>query len=95
LKSGSVAVVKLVSIIETLERYSNLSIRIILTASAGRFFTGQSAEQPSIEQLQKLPNVDAVYLDANEWTPAWKRGAPILHIELRRWVIPSPPLPSY
>jgi hypothetical protein len=33
-----------------------------------------------------LPNVEAVYDDADEWGPQpWKRGASILHIELRRW----------
>jgi len=33
-----------------------------------------------------MPNVDAVYSDADEWGPQpWKRGASILHIELRRW----------
>lgn len=29
--------------------------------------------------------MDNVFLDEEEWVPAWKRGAGILHIELRRW----------
>lgn len=29
--------------------------------------------------------VDGIYLDRDEWLVPWTRGAPILHIELRRW----------
>jgi phosphopantothenoylcysteine decarboxylase len=83
--SGSVAVVKLISIISALSRHSSLSIRVVLTESASRFLTGSSHEQPSLEGLWTLPNVDGVYRDADEWNHAWTRGAPILHIELRRW----------
>jgi phosphopantothenoylcysteine decarboxylase len=32
-----------------------------------------------------MRGVDGVYLDADEWAAPWTRGAPILHIELRRW----------
>jgi phosphopantothenoylcysteine decarboxylase len=32
-----------------------------------------------------MPNVDGIYLDADEWAIPWTRGATILHIELRRW----------
>lgn len=35
--------------------------------------------------MQSLPNVDGLYLDSDEWSKPWTRGAPILHIELRRW----------
>jgi phosphopantothenoylcysteine decarboxylase len=35
--------------------------------------------------LSALPNVDAVYQDKHEWVEPWKRGASILHIDLRRW----------
>jgi phosphopantothenoylcysteine decarboxylase len=83
--SGSVATIKLPNIINALARHRNLSIRVILTASAAHFLAGQAAEQPSISALQLLPNVDAVYQDSHEWMPQWRRGAPILHIELRRW----------
>jgi hypothetical protein len=62
-----------------------LSIRIILTSSARNFLAGQAAEQPAISELQHMPNVDAVYDDADEWGPQpWRRGSSILHIELRR-----------
>src|SRR5436190_13565951 len=72
--SGSVAIVKLPLIISSLEHYPNLSIRIILTQAATRFFIGQSAEQPTLASLSTLPNVDAVYQDEHEWVEPWKRG---------------------
>lgn len=85
--SGSVATIKLPQIIESLATHrGKLSIRIILTTSARKFLAGQSAEQPTISELLQLPNVEAVYQDEDEWGPQpWKRGASILHIELRRW----------
>ncbi|RFU33153.1 hypothetical protein B7463_g3181, partial [Scytalidium lignicola] len=83
--SGSVACVKLPSIISALKHYPNLSIRIILTKSATHFFTGQSLEQPTMATLASLPNVDAVHQDEDEWVEPWTRGMNILHIELRRW----------
>ncbi|KAF3353032.1 Coenzyme A biosynthesis protein 3 like [Verticillium longisporum] len=84
--TGSVATIKLPSMLAHLARHPSLSIRIILTPSAAQFLTGTSAEQPTVESLRRLPGVDGVYLDADEWGPhAWKRGASILHIELRRW----------
>jgi phosphopantothenoylcysteine decarboxylase len=84
--SGSVATIKLVDIIRALSRHPNLSIRVIMTSSAERFLAGQSEEQPTVSSSLQLPNVDAVYDDAAEWGPEpWRRGAEILHIELRRW----------
>ncbi|QUC23407.1 uncharacterized protein UV8b_07648 [Ustilaginoidea virens] len=83
--SGSVATIKIVSIIGGLAHHDNLSIRLILTASAEHFLAGQADEQPTLAQVRRLPNVDGLYTDAAEWTRPWTRGAPILHIELRRW----------
>ncbi|KAL5353220.1 hypothetical protein V496_00823 [Pseudogymnoascus sp. VKM F-4515 (FW-2607)] len=83
--SGSVATVKLPSIINALKDYPNLSIRVILTKAAAHFLGGQSSEQPTIAALAALPNVDAVHQDEDEWVAPWTRGAEILHIELRRW----------
>jgi phosphopantothenoylcysteine decarboxylase len=85
--SGSVATVKLPNIITALAHLPHLSIRVILTASAAHFLAGQSAEQPSLAAVAALPNVDGVHVDADEWVEPWTRGAPILHIELRRWGI--------
>ncbi|KAL1897622.1 hypothetical protein Sste5346_003928 [Sporothrix stenoceras] len=86
--SGSVATIKLPLIAAAFSRVRNLSIRVILTPNAAQFLQGQSTEQPPVDSaaLRGLPNVDAVYVgDADEWHPPWTRGAPILHIELRRW----------
>jgi phosphopantothenoylcysteine decarboxylase len=84
--SGSVATIKIPVIVATLAEHQQLSIRIVLTESATHFLGGQSDEQPTVESLLHLPNVDAVYRDHNEWGPQpWRRGASILHIELRRW----------
>ncbi|KAK7946937.1 uncharacterized protein PG986_011258 [Apiospora aurea] len=83
--SGSVATIKLPLIVQALARHPNLSIRILLTPSASRFLAGQSVEQPTVSSLRHQPNVDAVYVDEDEWKEPWKRGNAILHIELRRW----------
>ncbi|KAK3377877.1 flavoprotein-domain-containing protein [Podospora didyma] len=85
--SGSVATIKIPEIVKALAKHEGkLAIRIILTHSARHFLAGQSEEQPTVSSLLHLPNVEAVYDDAAEWGPQpWKRGASILHIELRRW----------
>lgn len=83
--SGSVATIKIPNIVQGLSTYPNLSIRIILTDSAAKFLQGQSDEQPDLATIAKYPNVDAIYQDEDEWRVPWVRGAPILHIELRRW----------
>ncbi len=72
------------NIVKALAHHADLSIRIVLTNNAKRFLAGQSKEQPTVEGLRALPNVDAVYDDASEWEEPWKRGKAILHIELRR-----------
>lgn len=83
--SGSVATIKIANIIGGLAYHCNLSIRLVLTASAEHFLGGQAEEQPTLAEVRRLPNVDGIYTDAAEWTRPWIRGAPILHIELRRW----------
>lgn len=83
--SGSVATIKIPNIAQALGQRDKLSIRIILTECASQFLGGQSDEQPRWQSLEQLPNVDAVYHDHDEWNIPWTRGAPILHIELRRW----------
>jgi phosphopantothenoylcysteine decarboxylase len=83
--SGSVATIKIPSIIQALSSHPSLSIRIVLTSSATQFLRGQSAEQPSLEEISRMPNVDGIYLDEDEWSNPWIRNAKILHIELRRW----------
>lgn len=83
--SGSVATIKLPLIISSFENHPNLSIRVIVTKAATQFLAGQSIEQPTISSLALLPNVDAIYVDEDEWIDPWIRGSKILHIELRRW----------
>ena len=83
--SGSVATIKIPSIVERLSCFHNLSIRIVLTQSASNFLQDQSEEQPSLRNIMGMRNVDAIYHDEDEWSVPWTRGCPILHIELRRW----------
>lgn len=83
--SGSVATIKLPKIAEAFGRYKNVSIRIIVTKSAEKFLVGQSPEQPALDHLHRLPGVDAIHRDEDEWKIPWIRGEPILHIELRKW----------
>lgn len=84
--SGSVATIKLPSIITSLSQQANLlSIRIVLTKSATIFLNGQSREQPHWSSLADYGNVEGIYLDEDEWSIPWVRGNSILHIELRRW----------
>ncbi|TVY46276.1 putative phosphopantothenoylcysteine decarboxylase [Lachnellula cervina] len=83
--SGSVATIKIPNILRALSTHTNLSILLILTKSATNFLAGQSAEQPHVETLRQIPNVDGIFLDEDEWVYAWRRGQGILHIELRRW----------
>ncbi|GLI73245.1 hypothetical protein PoHVEF18_001459 [Penicillium ochrochloron] len=83
--SGSVATIKLPNIISALSKHQKLSIRVILTKSASYFLNGQSQEQPTVESLASLPNVDGIYQDKDEMGESWTRGAGILHINLRKW----------
>lgn len=95
--SGSVATIKLAPILAALAARhppSALSVRLVLTAAAARFLAGQSPEQPPLASLlADNPIVDGIYLDDDEWgrgaavgpEGVWVRGAPVLHIELRRW----------
>jgi phosphopantothenoylcysteine synthetase/decarboxylase len=83
--SGSVATIKIPNIINALAKHQNVRIRLVFTTSAANFLQGQSAEQPSIADIEALPNVEAIYFDADEWAEPWVRGNKILHIELRRW----------
>ncbi|KAF1976099.1 flavo protein [Bimuria novae-zelandiae CBS 107.79] len=83
--TGSVATIKIPNMVHALSKHTNISIRLIFTEAAKNFLRGQSAEQPSIEEVQALPNVDGVYFDEDEWSEPWVRGNKILHIELRRW----------
>ncbi|KAI9720379.1 MAG: hypothetical protein M1812_002885 [Candelaria pacifica] len=71
--------------VQALSACEKLSIRILLTKSAEKFLAGQSAEQPTLDSLRHMANVDGIYHDEDEWKHPWTRGGGILHIELRRW----------
>ena len=83
--SGSVATIKIPNIIKGLANTSDIAIRVVLTRAAAEFLRGQAQEQPTVEDISAYPNVEGIHFDEDEWTPSWTRGAPILHIELRRW----------
>ena len=83
--TGSVATIKIPNILEALSKYSNLSIRVLLSESAANFLQGQSSEQPRLSEIIKIKNVDGIYRDDDEWRKPWVRGDSIAHIELRRW----------
>jgi phosphopantothenoylcysteine decarboxylase len=83
--SGSVATIKIPNIVQALSHHPNLSIILIFTQSATDFLAGQSAEQPHLNSLLEIPNVDGILLDEEEWIHPWKRGSGVLHIDLRRW----------
>ena len=83
--SGSVATIKIPNIVSALSHHPSLSIILILTQSAAHFLAGQSDEQPHLQSLLDVPNVDGIFLDEEEWRHPWKRGGGVLHIELRRW----------
>ena len=86
--TGSVATIKLSNILAALSPYaSHLSVRLLLTAHARHFLAGQSTEQPDYRSLPShyAGLVAGVHVDEDEWIAPWTRGAPILHIELRRW----------
>lgn len=83
--TGSVATIKLPNMLRALARYDNLSVRVLLSESAAKFLQAQSGEQPSLNEIAQIKNVDGIYLDEDEWRKPWVRGNAILHIELRRW----------
>lgn len=87
--SGSVATIKIPVLIRELAKLSPTappcSIRVIITDPAAGFLAGQADEQPDYDDLARLPCVDGVYTNNDEWDIPWVRGNKILHIELRRW----------
>ncbi|KAM0715261.1 hypothetical protein Q7P37_008759 [Cladosporium fusiforme] len=83
--TGSVATIKIPLILHALSHHPALSIRLLLSQSAREFLQGQAPEQPSLAEIEKIPNLDGIYFDEDEWSKPWVRGDSILHIELRRW----------
>ena len=73
--SGSVACIKLLELVTRISRECACIVRVVVTSSALHFI--------DVAQLQQV--CDGVLTDADEWSTAYERGSPILHIELRRW----------
>jgi len=78
--TGSVAAIKTRELFELLEARGH-EVRIVATQRATYFF------HPSqIRPIDGQRNLRVVILDDDEWlSPPYERGAPVLHIELRRW----------
>lgn len=79
--TGSVAAIRVPDLYAALRREGH-EVRIIATDASTYFF------DPA--QIEPLPgggrNPEVVTLDQDEWPgERWKRGDPVLHIELRRW----------
>ncbi|KAN0142159.1 flavoprotein [Lactarius tabidus] len=73
--TGSVASIKAPLIVGELLKYKSVSVQVAATKPSLTFF--QPAEITSL-------GVN-VWTDDDEWTPDYRIGDPILHIELRRW----------
>ncbi|BFZ62346.1 hypothetical protein YB2330_003439 [Saitoella coloradoensis] len=72
--TGSVASIKIPTIIKSLLRYRGVSIQLVLTKASKRFF--DTAEVPACVKIWE---------DEDEWRVWTGIGEPVLHIELRRW----------
>lgn len=79
--TGSVAAIHTRELFETFAGAGH-DVKIVATGAAEHFFDpAQIAPRQA-----NLRNKDVVVLDQDEWpTPGYRRGAPVLHIELRRW----------
>src|SRR5260370_32353117 len=64
--SGSVATIKIPNILNALSRHPNLSICLVLTKSAATFLAGQSAEQPHVDSLHAIKNVERTFFHEDE-----------------------------
>jgi phosphopantothenoylcysteine decarboxylase len=76
--TGSVAAVKTREVAEELAKIGD--VRVVLTG-AGRYFL----EKTDPDFLAEWRDREKLFTDADEWTPAFNLGDPVLHIELRRW----------
>ena len=79
--TGSVATIKLPLLVGALLRHP-VRVCVVLSAAAERFLA-----PADVRALAAAAGVVAVHRDQDEWAgpPAWARGDPVLHIELRKW----------
>jgi len=73
--TGSVASVKAPLIVSELLAYDKVKVEVVATKTSLEFYDYKHVEAAG----------SRVWLDEDEWTGKYKIGAPILHIELRRW----------
>ncbi len=79
--TGSVAAIYTPQLFEEL-RQAGHSVKIIATRAALYFFDAPAIAPVTVGER----NRDVVILDEDEWPgERYERGAPVLHIELRRW----------
>ncbi|MBM3996341.1 MAG: phosphopantothenoylcysteine decarboxylase [Planctomycetes bacterium] len=78
--TGSVAAIHTPDLYADL-RHAGHAVKIVATKAACHFF-----DAAGIEARDGARNKDVVILDEDEWTSErYRRGDPVLHIELRRW----------
>ena len=80
--TGSVAAVRTPLLFQSL-RAAGHTVRVVATESALHFFEPADLGESGVED--NLPP-GPLYRDADEWPASgYRRGDPVLHIELRRW----------
>jgi phosphopantothenoylcysteine decarboxylase len=82
--TGSVAAVKTPDLVAAL-RAAGHAVKVVATDSALYFF-----DPAALDPTRVLRNPDVVVLDEDEWPgradgARYRRGDPVMHIELRRW----------
>ncbi|KAG9222438.1 hypothetical protein CCMSSC00406_0002773 [Pleurotus cornucopiae] len=73
--TGSVASVKAPLIVRELLTYKRVKVTVVATKASLAFYSKSDIEQAGVH----------IWVDDDEWSPGYKIGDPILHIELRRW----------
>lgn len=77
--TGSVAAIRTPQILQALQSAGH-EVSLIATGSALNFF------DPRELNLAQAAGAPGIYTDESEWHPdGYRRGDPVLHIELRRW----------
>lgn len=73
--TASVATIKLIPLIDLLQKQPGINIVVVATRNALHFFDKKELDERNVK----------LYLDQDEWD-AWKViSDPVLHIELRKW----------
>ncbi|OCH85768.1 flavo protein [Obba rivulosa] len=75
--TGSVASIKVPLIVDQLLSYENVAVQVVATKPSLSFFDARMVEEAGA----------TLWRDEDEWAEdgGYRRGDPILHIELRRW----------